>query len=87
MQHFKVPTLLVVWPDDSPEHPHFVAIPLHNCKPDPLHWLANFADVSTPNYGPAGGPHGYWPEGTPPVEARVWIPQPEPAAQIPLPVA
>ena len=23
-----VPTLLVVWPDDSQEHPHYVQVPL-----------------------------------------------------------
>jgi hypothetical protein len=63
MQHFKVPTMMVVWPDDSPEHPHYVATPLHNCKPDPLTWLAVLAGVCD----------------NPPDVAKVYLPQPRPA--------
>jgi len=75
-----VPTLLLVWPDDSPEHPRYCMIPVANMKPDPLMWLHIFCGEATPTPG-----HG----GTPPDACRVVLPahkvgnQPEAA---PLPI-
>jgi hypothetical protein len=59
MQHFRVPTLVVAWPDDSHDRPARVAITVDNCKPDPLTWLATFADAC----------------GIPPDTAGVYVPQ------------
>jgi hypothetical protein len=48
-----VPTLLLVWPDDTPEHPHYAQTPLANCKPDPLTWLHVLCASTSMGHGPA----------------------------------
>jgi hypothetical protein len=73
MDHFRTPTMLVVWPDDSPESPHYVATPLWNCRPDPLHWLATLAAQCT-----ILDDAGTVVAGNPPDHARVVIPDKPP---------
>lgn len=69
MQHFKVPTIMVVWSDDSPESPHYVATPLWNCRPDPLHWLVTFTEAHI-----LRDEDGTVIVGNPPDFARVFLP-------------
>jgi hypothetical protein len=75
MDHFHTPTMLLVWPDDTHEVPHYVATPLWNCRPDPLYWLANFAEACI-----LRDDDGNVLAGNPPDHVRVFVPQDAPGS-------